>query len=364
MNDDPNVSDPAPGPGWWVADDGKWYSPERRVGDSTAPPPLEPVAATPAAPVVSDIPEAPGWWMADDGKWYTPELRVGESTAPPSLDAHEPVVDGDGADAIGTTSAVQVGVPAKETTGSAPAAVVEPLAPVGSPAGGQRPTGMIALAAIIAVGVALGVGAALVLLDRGDGDDVEADGQGEVVRGADDNEAFRERADDVDDVDEVDAAGGVVVDGDGWTATFPGEVTTETGGGTSRFLPGQAGDDYLGVAWESDSGDEGLGVFTARLPPDAVEVMAMVGATEFLDLMRTAFTSDPTVRSVSGSPLLDADVSFQGRDALHVQSDQPDSSIDMLIVFDGERMHMLVYGSDGGNTTSLEAFVENFEFTG
>ena len=32
---------------------------------------------------MSDTPQGPGWWMADDQRWYPPEQRAGESTAPP-----------------------------------------------------------------------------------------------------------------------------------------------------------------------------------------------------------------------------------------------------------------------------------------
>lgn len=32
---------------------------------------------------MSDTPQGPGWWMADDQRWYPPDLRSGASTSPP-----------------------------------------------------------------------------------------------------------------------------------------------------------------------------------------------------------------------------------------------------------------------------------------
>lgn len=39
---------------------------------------------------MSDTPEGPGWWMADDGRWYPPHLRAGTSTTPPPSPASPP----------------------------------------------------------------------------------------------------------------------------------------------------------------------------------------------------------------------------------------------------------------------------------
>ncbi len=56
----PNEPEAAPGPGWWLASDGRWYPPREH-----------------------EQPPAPGWWLASDGKWYPPQ------TPPP---AEEPPV--------------------------------------------------------------------------------------------------------------------------------------------------------------------------------------------------------------------------------------------------------------------------------
>ena len=46
------MSDTSQGPGWWIASDGKWYSPEQKPGPATPEPApvAAPVASTPATP--------------------------------------------------------------------------------------------------------------------------------------------------------------------------------------------------------------------------------------------------------------------------------------------------------------------------
>ncbi len=53
-----------PGHGWWLANDGLYYPPERHP-DFVAPPP-------PPPPPPADGPPAPDWWKASDGQWYPP----------------------------------------------------------------------------------------------------------------------------------------------------------------------------------------------------------------------------------------------------------------------------------------------------
>lgn len=51
------MSDTPHGPGWWMADDGRWYAPERRLGDSTAaPPPVVSAAEVDDPPTDPDVP--------------------------------------------------------------------------------------------------------------------------------------------------------------------------------------------------------------------------------------------------------------------------------------------------------------------
>jgi hypothetical protein len=57
-----DMSHPHPGPGWWVASDGKWYPPE-------AHPSMQ------LAAVAAPLAHGPGWWVASDGKWYPPEAH-------------------------------------------------------------------------------------------------------------------------------------------------------------------------------------------------------------------------------------------------------------------------------------------------
>ncbi len=55
------MSDTSQGPGWWIASDGKWYSPEQKPGPAApeppaaAPAPVEPAPVEPA-PVVAETP--------------------------------------------------------------------------------------------------------------------------------------------------------------------------------------------------------------------------------------------------------------------------------------------------------------------
>jgi hypothetical protein len=60
----PREAEAAPGPGWWLASDGKWYPPREAE----------------AAP-------GPGWWLASDGKWYPPQEQERE----PAAQAQEPL---------------------------------------------------------------------------------------------------------------------------------------------------------------------------------------------------------------------------------------------------------------------------------
>jgi hypothetical protein len=58
------VSDVSQGPGWWLASDGKWYSPEQAPGYGAEPAPGDPAAATrgvETAPTVTDpgVPVSP-----------------------------------------------------------------------------------------------------------------------------------------------------------------------------------------------------------------------------------------------------------------------------------------------------------------
>lgn len=58
------MSDTSQGPGWWQANDGKWYPPQS--GATITQP------AIPSMPAGSDSPLGPGWWQATDGRWYPP----------------------------------------------------------------------------------------------------------------------------------------------------------------------------------------------------------------------------------------------------------------------------------------------------
>jgi len=74
----------SPGPGWWIASDGKWYPPEPTMDGSH-----------PGLP-------APGWWLASDGYWYPPESAT---RTPPT----QVVVVAEGGNGI-AVSALAVGI--------------------------------------------------------------------------------------------------------------------------------------------------------------------------------------------------------------------------------------------------------------
>ena len=80
---DGHVSDSSPGPGWWLASDGKWYPPKE-----TDQPPGRAGGSRPTAsgipPKETDRSPGPGWWLASDGKWYAPEARANGTTAAPA----------------------------------------------------------------------------------------------------------------------------------------------------------------------------------------------------------------------------------------------------------------------------------------
>jgi hypothetical protein len=80
------VSDAWQGPGWWLASDGKWYSPEQVPGPlpqaPTYPPPVHPGTAIPGAgPVVP--PTGIGYW-APTATGYGPPLSDSPGSMPPS----------------------------------------------------------------------------------------------------------------------------------------------------------------------------------------------------------------------------------------------------------------------------------------
>lgn len=57
------MADVSPGPGWWLASDGKFY-----------PPHLHPNYRT-NAPLTRPSSPPPGWWRASDGQWYPPQTH-------------------------------------------------------------------------------------------------------------------------------------------------------------------------------------------------------------------------------------------------------------------------------------------------
>jgi len=84
--------------GWWQAADGKWYPPSSFPDATTepsvplpappqaTPPPLHPIyQPAPPPPMTTSGPApGPGWWLASDGRWYPPQpAAAGFVTAVP-----------------------------------------------------------------------------------------------------------------------------------------------------------------------------------------------------------------------------------------------------------------------------------------
>jgi len=176
---------------------------------------------------MSDTPQGPGWWMADDGRWYGPERRAGDSTVPPS-------------DTV-----------------------------VVAPTGGRRRVGVIAvIAAITAVGLLLGVGAALVLLTGGD-DEFGIPDEGEV---------FLEPADDIGDDPFTDVA---------FVRTPEVRINVEVPDG---------GDDAVGSARGSTPGLYGGTRDGTWCDPDTIAGF-LDDHPDHADAFIDALASDPTWRS-------------------------------------------------------------------
>jgi hypothetical protein len=102
------MSDTSQGPGWWQANDGRWYPPQQPPGGVQT--------ATLPEPGGADHAMGPGWWQASDGRWYPPEA-LGVGVPPPKKPLHRRVwfwllvivaVGFSGCAAIGTALGVAV----------------------------------------------------------------------------------------------------------------------------------------------------------------------------------------------------------------------------------------------------------------
>lgn len=144
---------------------------------------------------------------------------------------------------------------------------------------------------------------------------------------------------------------GVVIDGDGWTATFPGEVQTSS---DPIPLPGGLGSTTAEtILWESS--DEAVSVVTSDFPP---EIMEMVDARALLE--GTAAGIDGTIADIA--PPLGADGRFLGRDAVIYEAAQDAVVTNGLAFVDGARLYQILHVSRGGDPASWRALVDSFDF--
>lgn len=150
---------------------------------------------------------------------------------------------------------------------------------------------------------------------------------------------------------EAGASEGVVASGNGWTATFPGDVEV-----ASDPVPLPGGDGTTSAdstTWES--GSEAVTVVTSDFPP---EIMELVDPATMLD--GTVSGSGGTVIE---STVLDADGTFQGRAAVTYEVAQDDLVSTGLAFVDGGRLYQVLHVSRDGETSKWEALVNSFEFT-
>lgn len=143
------------------------------------------------------------------------------------------------------------------------------------------------------------------------------------------------------------AESGVLVEGNGWAAVFPGDVEEST----QPFpVPGvQVELSADTTVWEDDS--NALLVQVIRFPDDIGD--------EAETLLQTVASGE-----VVSSPVLDADGTFRGRPAVVVSRPQSNADVQMLAFFEGDRLYQLLHAtttldSDHGELTTL---AESFEF--
>lgn len=160
------------------------------------------------------------------------------------------------------------------------------------------------------------------------------------------------RTDEASPVAAGDESSGVVVTGDGWEATFPGEVEKVS---DPIPLPGGLGSTTAESAtWESSS--EAVNVVTSDFPSDVID---MIDTSMLLE--GTAAGIDGTL--IDGSAVLDADGTFRGRDAVVYEARQDGLVTTGLAFVDGARLYQVLHVSRGGDLSTWRALVDSFDFT-
>lgn len=151
---------------------------------------------------------------------------------------------------------------------------------------------------------------------------------------------------------EAGAVEGVAASGNGWTATFPGEVEVQS----DPFpLPGGEGTTSAdSTTWET--GTEALTIVTSDFPP------------EMMDLVDTGALLESTVTGNAGTELIDSDVldadgSFRGRQAVAYEQRQDGLQTTGVAFVDGARLYQVLHITRGDDTSTWGALVRSFEFT-
>lgn len=155
-----------------------------------------------------------------------------------------------------------------------------------------------------------------------------------------------------DGATEAEGAAGEVTTGDGWSATFPGEVERSS---RPIEVPGsQEAVDAQSTTWQSN--DEAITVMTIAYPAEAI---AAIDAPTLLEQ-----TARNNGELLADSPLLDGDGTFAGRPAVVFEQTEGDITTTGLAMVDDTHLVQLLHVDRDGSADTFASFVASFELTG
>jgi len=141
---------------------------------------------------------------------------------------------------------------------------------------------------------------------------------------------------------------GVLVEGDGWTAVFPGEVEQSI----EPFPLPEVGLELEAelTLWESAT--------------DALLVQVVEFPDSDADQAAVLLESAANAGEIVDSAVLDADGTFQGRDAVVISVTQGAGDVESLAFIDDGRLYQLIHVSSDANSEhgELLALAESFQF--